>query len=81
MIFAGRTHLLRRGAMTGVRKRDDVLDVYVKRYAGVVGQDLILMYDNAQPHKSGVVDAYFMSTFILSSVYVYCRYNRWLHQI
>ena len=55
---AGQTdlHVLRRGTMTGVRYRDEVLDVYVRPYAGAVGPDFILMDDNARPHRAKVVD-------------------------
>ena len=57
---AGQTdlHVLRRGTMTGVRYRDEVLDVYVRPYAGAVGPDFILMDDNARPHRARVVDEY-----------------------
>ncbi|XP_046548607.1 visual pigment-like receptor peropsin [Haliotis rubra] len=44
--------------MTGVRYRDEVLDVYVRPYAGAVGPDFILMDDNARPHRARVVDEY-----------------------
>ena len=43
----GRTdlHIVMRGMMTGVRYRDEILDVYVRPYA--IGPQLILMDDNA----------------------------------
>jgi hypothetical protein len=41
--------------MTGVRFRDEILDVYVRPYAGAVGIEFILM-DNARPHHATVVE-------------------------
>lgn len=56
----GRTdlHVLERGTMTGVRYRDEILDVYVRPYAGAVGPEFILMDDNARPHRARVVEQY-----------------------
>ena len=41
----GRTdlHIGMRGMMTGVRYRDDILDVYVRPYAGAIGSQFILV--------------------------------------
>jgi transposase len=41
-----------------VRYRDEILDVYVRRYAGAVGPEFILMDDNARPHRAIVVEQY-----------------------
>ena len=51
----GRTdlHIVMRGIMTGVRYRDEILDVYVRPYAGAIGPQFILMDDNARPHRAG----------------------------
>jgi hypothetical protein len=48
---AGQTdlHVIRLGTMTGVHYRNEVLDVYVRPYAGAVGPDFILMDDSALP--------------------------------
>jgi hypothetical protein len=53
----GRTdfHVLERGTMTGVRYRDEILDVYVRPYASAVDPEFILMDDNARPHHATVV--------------------------
>lgn len=56
----GRTdlHVMGRGTMTGVRYRDEILNVYVRPYAGAVGPDFILMDDNARPHRARVVNQF-----------------------
>ena len=63
----GRTdlHVLERGTMTGVRYRDEILDVYVRPYAGAVGPEFILMDDNAHPHRARVVDQYLQQETIV----------------
>ena len=45
----GRTylHIVMRGTMTGVRCRDEILDIYVRPYSGAIGPQFILMDDNA----------------------------------
>ena len=54
----GRTDLLivMRGMMTGVRHMDEILDVYVRPYAGAIGPQFILMDDKARPHRARVVE-------------------------
>ena len=54
----GRTdmQIVTRGMMTGVRYRDEILDVYVRPYAGAIGPQFILMDDNARPHRARVVE-------------------------
>ena len=54
----GRTdlHIAMRGMMTGVRYRDEILDVYVRPYAGAIGPQFILKDDNARPHHARVVE-------------------------
>ena len=57
--MAGRTDLLiLQGTMTGQRYRDEVLDVLVRPYAGAIGDDFILMDDNAPPHRARMVQQY-----------------------
>ncbi|GBM98837.1 hypothetical protein AVEN_188099-1 [Araneus ventricosus] len=50
-VFYGRT-------LTGVRYRDEILDPYVRPYAGAIDNDFILMDDNARPHRAVVVEGY-----------------------
>ncbi|GFU28875.1 uncharacterized protein TNCV_470101 [Trichonephila clavipes] len=45
------------GTLTGVRYRDEILDPYVCRYAGAIGNDFILM-DNARPNRAVIVEEY-----------------------
>ena len=51
-------YIIQNGALTGVRYRDEILDALVRPYAGAVGQDFVLMDDNARPHRARVVSAY-----------------------
>ncbi|GFT57000.1 transposable element Tcb2 transposase [Trichonephila clavipes] len=46
------------GTLTGVRYRDEILDPYVHPYAVAIGNDFILMDDNARPHRAVIVDEY-----------------------
>ena len=54
----GRTYLyiVMTGMMTGVRYRDEILDVYARPYACAIGTHFILMDDNARPHRTRVLD-------------------------
>ena len=54
----GRTdlHIVMRGLMTGVRYRDDTMDVCVRPYAGAIGPLFILMDDNARPHRAREIE-------------------------
>ena len=63
----GRTdlHIGMRGMMTGVRYRDEILDIYVRPYAGAIRSQLILMDDNARPHHAGGVEDYFQHETII----------------
>ncbi|GBM41188.1 hypothetical protein AVEN_35759-1 [Araneus ventricosus] len=51
-------HVFHGGTLTGVRYRDEILDPYVRPYAGAIGNDFILMDDNARPHRAVVVEDY-----------------------
>ena len=63
----GRTylHIVMRGMMTGVRHRDEILDVYVRPYAGAIGPQFILMDDNARRHRARVVEDYLQQETIV----------------
>ncbi|GFV72144.1 transposable element Tc3 transposase [Trichonephila clavipes] len=50
-VFHGRT-------VTGLRYRDEILDPYGRPYAAAIGNDFILMDDNARPHRAGIVEEY-----------------------
>ena len=51
-------YVIQNGALTGVRYRDEILDVYVRPFAGAVGDNFVLMDDNARPHRARVVNDY-----------------------
>ncbi|GBL83429.1 Transposable element Tcb2 transposase [Araneus ventricosus] len=51
-------HVFHGGTLTGVRYRDEILDTYVRPYAGAIGNYFILMDDNARPHRAVVVEDY-----------------------
>ena len=51
-------YVIANGALTGVRYRDETLHEFVRPYAGAVGQDFLLMDDNAGPHRARVVTEY-----------------------
>ena len=42
----------------GIRYRDEILDVYVRPFAGAVGDNFVLMDDNALLHRARVVNDY-----------------------
>ncbi|GBL80411.1 Transposable element Tcb1 transposase [Araneus ventricosus] len=54
-------HIYRRGSVTAVRYRDEVLDPIVKLYAAAVGLSYVLMDDNARPHRAVIVDDFLES--------------------
>ncbi|GFV82714.1 transposable element Tcb2 transposase [Trichonephila clavipes] len=51
-------HVFHGGTVTGLRYRDEILDPYVRPYAAAIGNDLILMDDNARPHRARIVEEY-----------------------
>ncbi|GFX53683.1 transposable element Tcb1 transposase [Trichonephila clavipes] len=58
-----RTDLLifKRGSVTTVRYRDEVLETIVRLYSAAVGPTFVLMDDNARPHRADIVDDYLES--------------------
>ncbi|GFX85805.1 transposable element Tcb1 transposase [Trichonephila clavipes] len=51
-------HIFKRGSVTAVRYRDEVLEPIVRLYAAAVGITFVLMDDNARPHRADIVDDY-----------------------
>ncbi|GFV31547.1 elongation factor 2 [Trichonephila clavipes] len=49
-------HIFKRGSVTAVRYRDEVLEPIVRLYAAAVGPTFILMDDNARPHRTDIVE-------------------------
>ncbi|GFX01633.1 transposable element Tcb1 transposase [Trichonephila clavipes] len=54
-------HIFKRGSVTAVRYRDDVLEPILKLCAAAVGPTFVLMDDNARPHRSDIFDDYLES--------------------
>ncbi|GFV71366.1 DDE_3 domain-containing protein [Trichonephila clavipes] len=56
----GRTlpHVFKRGPVTGVRYRDEVLELYFPFFSGTCGPEFILMDDNAGPQRALLVDEF-----------------------
>ena len=50
MKYSTDLHVYRRGSMTAVQYRDEVLDLTGKLYAAVVGIYFVLMVDNLSPY-------------------------------
>ncbi|GFW29326.1 transposable element Tcb2 transposase [Trichonephila clavipes] len=55
------------GTVTGLRYRDEILDPYVRPYAAAIGNDFILMDDNARPHRA-IVDITVWNEWMASSI-------------
>ena len=51
-------YVVENGMLTAVRYCNEILDQFVRPYAGAMGPDFILMGDNARPHRAHVTDAY-----------------------
>lgn len=51
-------HVFHGGTLTGVRYRDEILDPYVRPYAAAIGNDFLLMDDNAPAHRARLVEDY-----------------------
>ena len=63
----GRTdpHIVIKGMTTGLCYRDDILDVYVRPYAGAIGPQFVLMDDNARLHHARVIEEYLQQDTIV----------------
>ena len=51
-------YVIRNGSLTGIRYCDEILAPIVRLYTGAIGDDLILMDDNARPHHARIVNEY-----------------------
>ena len=51
-------HVIDNGTLTALRYVNEILDVYVCPYAGAVGENFILMDDNALAHRARITDQY-----------------------
>ncbi|GFX15924.1 transposable element Tcb2 transposase [Trichonephila clavipes] len=54
--FGGPTdlHVFQGGTLTGVIYRDEIMDPY----SGAIGNDFIVMDDNARPHQAVIFEEY-----------------------
>ena len=55
--MAGKTdlHVFRKGWLTSVHYRDEILDVHIRPYDGVFGDYFLFMDDKAHPHRARVI--------------------------
>ena len=51
-------HVIDNGRLTALRYVNEILDVYVRPYAGAVGENFILMDDNARAHRARITNQY-----------------------
>ena len=51
-------HVIDNGTLTALRYVNEILDVYVRPYAGAVGENFILMDDNPRAHRARITDQY-----------------------
>ena len=51
-------HVIDNGTLTAPRYVNEILDVYVRPYAGAVGENFILMDKNARAHRARITDQY-----------------------
>ena len=51
-------HVIDNGTLTVLRYVNEVLDVYVRPYAGAISENFILMDDNARAHTARITDQY-----------------------
>ncbi|GFW79003.1 transposable element Tcb2 transposase [Trichonephila clavipes] len=49
-------HIFKRGSMTPVRYRDEILEPIVRLYAAAIDPTFVLMDDNVRPHRDDTVD-------------------------
>ena len=51
-------HIIDNGTLTALRYVNEILDLYVRPYAGAVGENFILMDDNVRAHRARITDQY-----------------------
>ncbi|KFM62332.1 Transposable element Tcb1 transposase, partial [Stegodyphus mimosarum] len=54
-----------RGTMNDQVYRDDILDAYMRPYAGAISDAFLLQDDNARPHRVSIVDDYLQQETIM----------------
>ena len=58
-------HVIDNGTLMALRYVNEILDVYVRPYAGAVGENFFLMDDNARAHRARITDQYFEQATIV----------------
>ena len=58
-------HVMDKCTLTALRYVNEILNVYVHPYAGAVGENFILMDDNARAHRAHITDQYFEQATIV----------------
>ncbi|UYV77104.1 hypothetical protein LAZ67_14003317, partial [Cordylochernes scorpioides] len=54
-------HIFSGGTLTAQRYRDEILEPYLRPYRDQIGHNLILIDDNARPHRARLVNEYLQS--------------------
>ncbi|GFU90176.1 transposable element Tcb1 transposase [Trichonephila clavipes] len=62
-------HIFKRGSVTAVWYRDEVLEPIVRFYAAEIGPTFVLMDDKARLHRADIVDDYLESEGIARMVW------------
>ena len=58
-------HIIDNGTLMAIRYVNEILDVYVRPYAGAVGENFILMDDNVHAHRARITDQYLKQATIV----------------
>ncbi|KFM63614.1 Transposable element Tcb2 transposase, partial [Stegodyphus mimosarum] len=66
--LGGRTdlHVFPRGTVNAQVCRNDILDAYVRQYAGAIGDAFLLQDDNARLHRARIINDYLQQKAIMS---------------
>ena len=51
-------HVIDNSTLTALRYVNEILDVFYRPHAGAVGENFILMDDNARAHRARITDQY-----------------------
>ncbi|GFU81670.1 transposable element Tcb1 transposase [Trichonephila clavipes] len=62
-------HIFKRGSVTAVRYRDEVLEPLVRLHAAAVGPTFDSMNDSARLHRADIVDDYLESEEIAQRIF------------
>ena len=61
-------HVIDNGTLTALRYVNEILDVYIRPYAGAVGENFILMDDNSRAHRARITDQYLQQATIVLGI-------------